>query len=378
MRKKVLSLLTVLCLTISLVPAAFATDTTMNETDFRNAVAAGGTVTMTGDVTLTGTLTIGNAVTIDGTSANYAINYNGNSTSYAAIDVATDAPVVLQNLTINATETNGRAVKLSNGSSKFTFKNGTMNVGNRGIWVGDAGCDADSYITVDNSVIQNSQLPSGSSYDTWARYGDTRGISLWNMNAADVNIVDSSILGFGYTVNLTGDMDSNGIRDYNGTTVDVTNSFLKGWTTFNVWSAKTVFTITNTYLLGINNSNGGYDGFATIVVNDDLYGQGFGHSYANEFNIAGGTITNYQSGAADEQLFRVDDEGITKVNFAKNGIKKVKIIDTTGNAVAAFFSPLMTSAEMASFVTDRVTGHEYCTLTGKDGGTLVWGSVLAE
>ena len=52
MKRRIISILAVCCIMVTMMPAAFAAGTTMDETAFRNAVAQGGTVTMTGDVTL--------------------------------------------------------------------------------------------------------------------------------------------------------------------------------------------------------------------------------------------------------------------------------------------------------------------------------------
>lgn len=273
-----------------------------------------------------------------------------------------------------ATNANGRGVGLVGTSTKFTFSNSEMNVGNRGIGVVNS-CDTNSYITISNSVIKNSQLPAGQTYETWARYGDTRGISLWDMDNAEVTISNSEILGFGYTINLAGTL-VDGIRDYDGTTVNVTDSKLMGWTAFNVWSSDTTFNITNSYLKGINNSNGPTDGFATIVVNDDIYGYGWGSTKANMFYITGGTITNYRSGSASEQLFRVDDEGITEVTFSELEVdewttEKVTIIDGTGDSNSVFYSGyLMTPDGWINYMTQRVHGEGVCEVTGYNGQTL--------
>ena len=90
------------------------------------------------------------------------------------------------------------------------------------------------------------------------------------------------------------------------------------------------------------------------------------------FYITGGTITNYRSGSASEQLFRVDDEGITEVNFEIYGRDQhVKIIDGTGDSSSVFYSGyLMTPDGWINYMTQRVHGEGACEVTGYNGQTL--------
>lgn len=381
MKRRIISILAVCCMMVAMMPAAFAAGTDAHVTsldELNSALGDAGitTIYLDNDISLGATtLTIDRGVTIDGTAAKNALSYTGTSTSNYAIDVSTNEPVVLNNLELNATNANGRGVGLVGTSTKFTFSNSEMNVGNRGIGVVNS-CDTNSYITISNSVIKNSQLPAGQTYETWARYGDTRGISLWDMDNAEVTISNSQILGFGYTINLAGTL-VNGVRDYNDTTVNVTDSKLMGWTAFNVWSSSTIFNITNSYLKGINNSNGPTDGFATIVVNDDIYGYGWGGTNANEFTITGGTITNYRSGSASEQLFRIDNQGVTKVAFEYDwdNFEYVEITDGTGDSDSVFYSGhLEDPNRWDDFMSNNVTGADdtNCVLTPAEGQNLVW------
>lgn len=381
MKKRLLSMLMAMCLMLTLAPAAFAVDastatnpiTVTTETDLQNAVSANANydlVTLGSDITLTSTLTIYRGVTISGGSNKHTLTYNGTAAD-GAVAVNTDDPVVMDNLIVTVTNAQTRGIKLATTSPKFTFSNSVLNVSLRGIWVGTS-CDADSVITVSNSTIQNNQIPEGKTYDTWSYLGDTRGIALWDMNDSKVEVLNSSILGFGYSINLAGTLN-NGIRDYNNTEVIVTDSIIKGWTAFNVWSAKTIFTITNSTLVGINTSNGYWDGFATIVVNDDIYHNGWGGADKNVFNIYGGTITCSRTGATSEQLFRVDNQGITEVNFAQYDLENVVIIDGTGDSEAVFYSGYeKTPDDWSDYMNAHVTGSENCTLTGYNGATLAF------
>lgn len=358
MKKRILSLLTAVCLMLSLAPAALAVDAVTDLQTAIDAVEAGGTVTLTGDVTLTGSLTIDKAVTIDGTAAKYAITYNGASAAAAAFNITTNDQVTLENLVLNAKNINGRGIKLSGTSPKFTFENSTMNVGDRGIWVDTNGCDAASVITVSNSVIQNSRLPVGKTYDNWASCNDTRGISLWDLNDSEVNITDSSILGFGYTINLAGTPNTSGTRDFNNTAVNVTGSTLKGWAAINVWSINTTYNITASDLVGVNVAASGQNGFSTIVLNNGIYGSEMQKD--NVFNITDGSIEAYYYGGSEnihETLIQVEAEGQTKFNFAIDAELEIPMqVNDATYGVFVTATPGMSDAALAGWFANNVTG----------------------
>lgn len=371
MKKRFLSLLMALCLMLTLAPAAFAADANDLQTRITNATA-GDTIILSSDETISTTLTIDKAITIDG-QGQYAINYTGASW---AVSVTTDAAVAFKDMDLNATATNARGILLNVSAPNVTLDNVTLSANVHGMAM--AGASGSSYaanITVKNgSIIQNSQLPSGQSYETWAKCADARGISLWDVKGGNITIEDSTIQGFGYTINLAGTV-SNGIRDFEGTKINVDNSSLMGWTAFNVWCANAEFNITNSTLKGINTSNGNSDGFAAIVVNDNIYGyegEEWTGAKKNIFNIAGGTITSYRSGIATEQLFRIDNQGITEVNFLKYKERtKVAIIDGTGDSEAVFYSGYeKTPDDWADYMNKHVHGNVNCTLTGYNGATL--------
>lgn len=367
MKKQLVSILTAGCLMAAMVPAAFAADASMSEEAFKSAVARGGTVELTGNVALNSTLTITDGVTIDGNG--YTITYTPSTRTYA-IDIQTNDTVMFQDITINAAAgdmTSG--ISVQNCVPDLTLDNTKLNVKRWGIAFNPTGDGAELNV-VNHSVIQNMRV---SNYETEAAYGDYRGISLADATQAHINVSDSTIQGFGYTINLTGTL-VDGIRDFKDTEINVTNSKLMGWTAFNVWASSTEFNITNSYLKGINNSNGLSDGFSTIVVNDDIYGNGWGSTKENVFNIYGGTITSYRSGTASEELFRVDDKGITKVNFYKyNRRTPVAIIDGSGDAEAVFNSGYaMLPNDWIEYMTKSVTGDENCTLTGYNGRELLF------
>lgn len=378
MKRRIISILAVCCMMVAMMPAAFAAGTDAHVTsldELNSALDDAGitTIYLDNDISLGATtLTIDRGVTIDGTAAKNALNYTGTSTSNYAIDVSTNEPVVLNNLELNATNANGRGVGLVGTSTKFTFSNSEMNVGNRGIGVVNS-CDTNSYITISNSVIKNSQLPAGRTYDDWALCRDARGISLWDMNNATVTIENSEILGFGYTVNLAGTL-VDGTRNYNGTEIVVTNSKLKGWTAFNVWSSETIFKITGSDLLGVNTWSTGANDFATIVVNDDIYKNGWGGADANEFHFNGGTVSTAKSGTNEEELFRIDDGGVTKVLFT-NIRNKTEFIDGTGDSESVFFSGygMDDPTDWNDFIENRVTNEDTAATTiGYNNTQLPW------
>ena len=95
MKRRIISILAVCCIMVTMMPAAFATNTTMSEEVFKNEIASG-TVNMTGDVTLTSPARIENGVTINGNG----FSVNG-SVSNGLLCVDTDQTVTINGLTLN-------------------------------------------------------------------------------------------------------------------------------------------------------------------------------------------------------------------------------------------------------------------------------------
>lgn len=364
-----LALLATLALAVSLflIPSGAATDLQA----LIDAAPAGGTVTLTENVTISTALNISKALSIDG--GNYSLTYTGTG---GAVNIQTNDPFTLKNLTLNATASGGRGVELYGSAPVLTVDNCTLNVNNRGIGTRGASPTAGASITVTDSTIQNSQLPNGKTYDTWATVADTRGISAWNMKQAAIDVTGSTIQGFGYCINVAGTQDDNGVIDTEGTIFTVTDSHLKGWTTFNIWGAESIYDLYNTELLGVNVATGGANSFSTIVVNDDIYDIfDQAHADKNIFFIAGGSIKNYRSpetaaAGLTESLFRIDKEGVTEVNFDQDYEKNnVFIQDTAGNCDSVFFSPIMSASAMQDYVLDMVRNTENCTALKQDGQT---------
>lgn len=369
--KSSLALLASLALAVSLflIPSGAATDLQA----LIDAAPAGGTVTLTEDVTISTSLEINKALTIDG--ASHALTYTG---SAGAINTQTNDPLTLKNLTLNATASGGRGVEMFGSAPVITVDNCTLNVNSRGVGTRGSSPTAGARITVTDSTIQNSQLPSGETYDTWATVADTRGISAWNMKQANIDVTRSTIQGFGYCFNVSGDKDSFGVAETENTVFTITNSHIKGWTTFNVWGAHSTYNITNTELLGVNVATSGWNSFATIVVNDDIYGYFEGsHAEANTFNIKGGSIKNYLSAEAQaagitEQLIRIDKDGITKIVFNKSGRTNVAVQDCAGCCESVLYSPVWDAETMQGYYDDQtLIGKGNCTAVKSDGTTVL-------
>ncbi|MDR4039841.1 MAG: hypothetical protein Q3W86_07945 [Evtepia sp.] len=352
MKKQLVSILTAGCLMAAMVPAAFAADTTMSEDAFRSAVAEGGAVTMTGDVTLNSTLEIKDGVTINGNG--YTITYAPNTQTYA-IDVQTNEPVTFQNVTIDATAgsmTSG--ISVQNCIPDLTLDKTTLNVMRWGIAFNPTDDGAELNV-MNYSVIQNKRV---SDYETEAAYGDYRGISLYDATAACVNVTNSTIQGFGYTINLTGTKE-NDVRDFKGTKIDVSNSKLMGWTALNIWTCNTVFDIADSELRGINTSNGSSDGFAAVVLNDNIYGNLEKPLY-NTLTFTGGSIGGYKYGTASEGLIRAGNQLETHIKFVESDdTGKVYFKSNVPNSHFTFTGNLEPELiENYLYLSQKVTGIE--------------------
>lgn len=377
---------------------AAASDAVMDENTFRQAVANGGTVNLTGNVTLTGnTLNIEKAVTIDGADT-YSITYTG--TAQNAFQITTDEQVTFQNVTINATASGKRAICLYADTPHFAFVNGVINADERAIWM-KSGVDVQpgigAVITISNSEILNSRIPDDKTYDNWTTAGSAyRGVALWNLRDADVSVINTDILGFSYAFYLGGDAKSvnlNGnvrtVRDYENTLVTLGNCELKGWAAVYSWAARATITIGDTEMLGINNvASGGANSFATIVIDDGIYGAAPASSsvqddpFETTFNIYGGSIKNYstsESLAANnaQRLISLDRPGITKFNFGPGSMgENVVIKDQVGCANGVFYNDYMTYNDMVDFLSNKISGTNFCTLYAHNPDvTMNWGIV---
>ena len=313
MKKKFLALFMVLCLSLSLVPAAFAAEDTTDLQQQINDATAGETVELTDDVTISQPLTINKQLTLDGNGHTLTMTGSG-----YAIVVSTDSEVTVQELNVEATASGGRGIQMGTANPHFTLKDSTLNVNNRGIGFTDNGTTSGAVVTVDNSTIQNSQKPADKTYENWSHQGDTRGIAIWNNKGITIDIKNhSKILGFGYPINMAGDV-VNGVRDMENSTINITDSDVWGWCALNIWTIDTTFNITNSNLKGFVETDNPWNSFATIVLNEDIYGNITDNEKANVFNISGGSVTSDCVSNDDEVfhcLFRLDEEFMSEFHF---------------------------------------------------------------
>ena len=353
MKKQLVSILTAGCLMAAMVPAAFAADATMSEEALKSAVAKGGTVDLTGDVTLNSTLEIKDGVIIDGNG--YTITYTPNTQTYA-IDIQTNDAVKFQDITIDAPAgnmTNGIVVQ--NCVPHLTLDNTELNVMRFGISFTPTGADS-TLDVVNNSAILNRRV---NDYATEAVQGDCRGITFWDSTNAIVNITNSDIKGFGYSINIAGSSVQGNDTNMK---MNVSNSDIWGWSAFNVWTIGNEFNIKNSDLRGINTSTGGANNFGTIVLNRDIYGSS---NASNKFTITGGSIGAYQFGDRLEFPIRIDDELKTRFDFKKLGMNgPVKFISNVKQAAFTFTTPNLSDETMQAYLNDYVTGAENCDLSG--------------
>ena len=309
MKKRILSLLMAACLTLALAPAALATAATMTQSELENAISSassGGTVTLTGDVTLASPLTIDKAITIDGTANKYSITAPANQ---HALSVSVSG-VQLKNLKINAT---GGGYAVSSTGSSLTVTDCEISAVARGISFYPTN-GSGATLNVSGTVIKNTAVGN---YDTTANYsGDNRGIATANVLGGTVTISNSSILGFKYSINAVVSPESSAtvsLRDGKGTHFDISGSTIKGWTALNAWSAATNFTFTDCTLVGISTLSGDSNNYATISVNDGIYGWKTNKSSTIKF--VGGTVTAAKLSTAAQSVLNVDVELQTKYIF---------------------------------------------------------------
>lgn len=366
MKKKFLSLLVAGCLMASMVPAAFATGGSDLQTRINNATV-GDTITLTGNETISSTLVIDKEITLDG---------NGNTLTMTggtyAIDVQTDAAVIVEDIQIDAEATGGRGIYISATQPHFTLLNSTLNVNNRGIGFSDNGTVAGATVTVDNSTIQNSQKPAGKTYENWSHQGDSRGIGFWNNKGITVDIKNNSaILGFGYPLNMVG--DENGGRDMMNSTINITNSDIWGWCALNIWTIDATYNITNSHLKGYVETDNTWNSFATIVLNKDIYGNVTSADKANVFNITGGSVSSTCVSNNENVfhcLFRLDKEFMSEFNFYEDE-ENMEVVSLRCSQPYSAFVATYEGMEMTDFENWASTK-----LTGASTNTTYnWGAI---
>lgn len=326
MKKQLVSILTAGCLMAAMVPAAFAADTNDLQAQI-NAAQAGSTITLSENTTITEPLVIDKAITLDG--ASYSLS---GTMENGLICIDTDDLVTIQDLTVNGSSI---GIDLISDAPEVKIENSTINVPSRGIRFWDNGENTGVFtgakLTLDNTTVQNTLKPTDKTYENWSHQGDSRGISIWNVKNSTINIVNGSeILGFGYPINMAGDM-VNGVRDMEDSTINITDSDIWGWCALNIWTIDTTFNIKNSNLKGFVETDNAWNSFATVVLNEDIYKGVTDSSKANVFNISGGSVSSTCVSNVEEVyhcLFRLDKEFMSEFNFAQANRKKVALTCT--------------------------------------------------
>lgn len=372
MKKKVLSLLTALCLMLTLAPAALAAGVTVTTEDqlttaLSNA-AAGDTITLDADLTLTSTLSVGKAVTIDGGTGKHTLTAPANQN---AINISASG-VVLKNLKVMA---NGSGYAVNATGQNLTVNGCEIQAVNRGISFYPTN-GAGASLTVAGTTIKN---PNISNYDTTTQAGDCRGIATSSIRGGTVTITNCQILGYGYSINAQVPNDNTGLRDGNNTVFYITNTTIKGWTALNVWSANTDFIFTNCTLVGISRLNGDSNNYATVNVNAGIYANNQSNaSFASKIKFVGGSVSSYQYGTAIQAPFFVDYERLTQFEFAQNARKKVQVNVYTPSGVdgSVFAFLLAAQAQMQDYMTNKVSGTQnmnvsYLTISNANAASVL-------
>ena len=368
MKRRIISILAVCCLMVSMMPAAFATNTTMSEEAFKNGIASG-TVNMTGDVTLTSPARIENGVTINGNG----FSVNG-SVSNGLLCVDTDQTVTINGLTLNSSV----GIDVVSASPNISISGSEINATSRGIRYYDEDSTdnipasfSNSTLTLNNTTIQNTLKPADKTYENWSHQGDSRGISLWNVKSSTVEIIESEILGFGYPINMAGDVVG-GVRDMNNSTINITNSNVWGWCALNIWTIDTTFNITNSSLKGFVETDNTWNSFATVVLNDGIYGNVTSADKANVFNITGGSVSSTCVSNNEDVfhcLFRLDKEFMSEFTFNQDDNMNPVALDCT----QPFSAFLMTYEGMT--LEDFTTWAQTKLSCSADVATYRWGAI---
>lgn len=327
MKKQLVSILTAGCLMAAMVPAAFAADTNDLQAQI-NAAQAGSTITLSENTTITEPLVIDKAITLDG--ASYSLS---GTMENGLICINTDDLVTIQDLTVNGSSI---GIDLISDAPEVKIENSTINVPSRGIRFWDNGENTGTFtganLTLDNTTVQNTLKPTGKAYENWSHQGDSRGISIWNVKNSTINIVNGSeILGFGYPINMAGDV-VNGVRDMEDSTINITDSDIWGWCAMNIWTIDTTFNITNSNLKGFVETDNVWNSFATVVLNQGIYGDITNSSKANVFNISGGSVSSTCVSNNEDVfhcLFRLDKEFMSEFTFNQDDNMNPVALDCT-------------------------------------------------
>ncbi|MBO5553445.1 MAG: hypothetical protein J5937_04515 [Paludibacteraceae bacterium] len=254
--------------------------------ELKDALAAGGNITLTANITSAEQLNITKATTIDGQG--FAIK----GTQQYVLQVGANA--TLKNLVIYAAKSKaGRGLLVDDDTNNIVLSldNVTINATERGmdVWYSD-----NVTLNIKDSKIQlvpngggtpdaTTGMPATDNYDivtTSVSSGYSRGINLGQLTNSNVTIENSTIQGFFYNINnIAGPMD--------GTTVVASNSAFKGRAALNVWGVNGVYTFNDSEVIGINNFGSSQESFASFVFNYNSPA-----CSGNKLTINGGTVVS--------------------------------------------------------------------------------------
>lgn len=188
-----------------------------------------------------------------------------------------------------------------------------------------AGTSDNTSVTLNNTDIFN----GNNSQNEWLG-GYSRGIALFNASNMTVNILNGSqIAGFQYAINSGRNQETDGLE------INVKDSDIRGWTSFNIWSDGGEFQVENSTLTGMN---GSYNGdktysFSAFVINRDIYNKGWGIAENNHVVFKNTTINAItEDGQPTETLIRID---VDSTDVELQGTITIKD-NTHGLAGAAF------------------------------------------
>ena len=353
-KKALLGAVMAACLTLLAVPA-FAADGTDLQTQINNT-PEGGTLTLNQSYDLSESVTIDKELTIDG--GGNSINYTGTD---SAIKVTAQAPVALNNLTINAKDSGADGIDLISNQPNLSLTGTTINADTRGIDMYQENDYATGKLTITDSSIFNSRV---SDYANEAVVGDTRGVAISNIIDSDITISNSNIKGFGYSINTFSDEDASGTRPASNKYA-ITGSNIWGWSAVNVWTVGNTFDITNCDLRGINSSNRLGNSFSVLNIVKGIYGTSPDTAKHNVFNITGGTLDakmTVSTAFVEETIAYLGNQYETEFHFEKSRFKKVVMTcDKAHSAIIAEAldaNNTMDPAFSAWALSDKLTGPE--------------------
>lgn len=356
MKKRFLSLLMALCLVVAMMPAALAADTSGLQTLINNDTT--GTINLTQDYTLTDTVAINKAITINGNG--HTITYSG---SGSALSITATAAVVLDDVKINATANGAYGISLTSNQPNLKLDGCTITANNRGISMYPAGGCSNGKLEIIDTTIQNSQVTGDYADNT--SVGDTRGIALYGVENSDIDITNSHIYGFGYSINTSANQGDDGTRPASNR-FDITGTDIWGWSAFNIWTVGNSFNLINCDMRGINPLDTVGNSFSVIVLNEGIYGSQPDQVSPNTFNIEGGTYLakcTTDSANVEETLFAVDDDYKSVFNFSTYYNEETETDELVtlycDRPFAAFMACYwgMTEEGMESWAASHVTGN---------------------